>query len=189
MSFIFYRLLLLLCIVGVGMQNIVRKPNEFQYGEDFDLFFRQFCTFAKNVKCDTAAQYNLLLSFLDKKSFRLAEGIVFSNEELAAVALDLDAALPKLKQALIISDELPANVRLRFRKQGNSESLGDFGYAIQGLGITAYTLVVLLLLVTRDLGRVFSFHILRFIFRLFRITWIIFWITCIIFRSREVRFT
>lgn len=120
------------------MQAIVRQPHEFKYGEDFDLFFRQFCTYAKNVKCEAAAQYSLLLSYLDNKSFRLVEGLVFTGDERTAYNADLNAALPKLKRVLTPSEEMPAKVRLRFRKQGATESLGDFGYAIQGLGISAF---------------------------------------------------
>ena len=117
---------------------IVRQPAEFQYGEDFDLFFRQFTTYASNVKCDAAAQYDLLLSYLDKKSFRLVESITFTAQERAAVTGDIAAALTKLKKALTPSDKMPAKVELKFRKQGQNESLSDFGFAIQSLGTSAF---------------------------------------------------
>ena len=120
------------------MQAMVRQPHEFKYGEDFDLFFRQFCTYAKNVKCEVAGQYSLLLSYLDNKSFRLVESLVFTEDEKTAYNASLNAALPKLKRVLTPCDEMPAKVRLMFRKQGATESLGDFGYAIQGLGISAF---------------------------------------------------
>ena len=75
--------------------NIVRQPGEFRYGEDFDLFFRQFCTYAKNVKCDTAAQYDLLLSYLDKKAYRLVEGVVFTDLEKTNISADINVAFSK----------------------------------------------------------------------------------------------
>ncbi len=85
--------------------GIVRQPAEFKYGEDFDLFFRQFKLFAGNVKCEANAQFKLLLSYLDKKSFRLVEGIDFSDTEKTAINADVAAALPKLKKALTPSDK------------------------------------------------------------------------------------
>ena len=75
---------------------IVRQPEEFKYGECFDLFFRIFCTYAKNVKCDPIAQYDLLLSYLDKTSFRLVEQIAYTRNETTAINADINAALPKL---------------------------------------------------------------------------------------------
>ena len=60
---------------------IVRQPGEYQYGDDFDLFFKQFQKYATNVKCEAAAQYDLLLSYLDKKSFRIVECINFTADE------------------------------------------------------------------------------------------------------------
>ena len=119
---------------------IVRQPGVFDYGEDFDLFFRQFTTYARNVKCDPTAQYDLLLSYLDKKSFRLVESIVYTPEELTALKADVTAALPKLKSALTPSDKMPAKVELKFRKQAQNESLSDFGFAIQTLGTNAFGL-------------------------------------------------
>ena len=74
-------------------------------------FFRQFTTYAKNVKCEAASQYSLLLSYLDNKSFRLVEGIDFSEEEKTAYAADLNAALPKLKRILTPSEDMPGKVR------------------------------------------------------------------------------
>ena len=41
------------------MENAVNMPEKFMFGEDFYLFFRQFCTFAKIVKVSQAQQYNL----------------------------------------------------------------------------------------------------------------------------------
>ena len=117
---------------------IVRQPEEFKYGECFDLFFRRFCMYAKNVKCDPTAQYDLLLSYLDKKSFRLADGIAYTARETTTINTDIKAALPKLKKALTPSDKIPAKVELKFRKQGQTETLSDFGFAIQSLGASAF---------------------------------------------------
>ena len=50
------------------MENAVNMPNKFKFVEDFEMFFRQCCTFAKIVNVGKAKQYNLILSFLDKKS-------------------------------------------------------------------------------------------------------------------------
>ena len=115
------------------MENAVNIPEKFKDGEDFDLFFRQFCTFAKIVKVGQAQQYNLILSFLDKKSFRIFEGIQLIDTDKA----DINVDFPKLKKVLTVS-EIPASIELRFRKQLKSESLNDFGYVFQCLGFTAY---------------------------------------------------
>ena len=48
-------------IVPMVMENAVNMPEKFKFGEDFDLFFRQFCTFAKIVKVGQAQYYNLIL--------------------------------------------------------------------------------------------------------------------------------
>ena len=120
---------------SLEMESAVKRPDVFQYGEDFDLFYRQFGTFAKILNIEQARRYNLLLSFLDKKSFNIIEGIVISDNE----KLNIDDVLPKLKKALTVS-KIPANIELRFRKQLYNETLHDFGYAIQCLGSSAYGL-------------------------------------------------
>ena len=94
------------------MENAVNMPEKFKYGEDFDLFFRQFCTFAKIVKVGQAQQYNLILSFLDKKSFRIVEGIQLNDTDNT----NINIAFTKLKKALTVS-AIPASIELRFRKQ------------------------------------------------------------------------
>ena len=60
------------------MENGVNMHENFKLGfvEDFDLFFRKFCTFAKIVKVGQAQQYYLIFRFLDKKSFRIVQGIL-----------------------------------------------------------------------------------------------------------------
>ena len=75
----------------------------------------------------------MILSFLDKKSFRIVEGIQLNYTDKA----DINVAFPKLKKALTVF-AIPASIELRFRKQLESEPLNDFGYVIQCLGFTAY---------------------------------------------------
>ena len=58
--------------------NIVRQPDEFQYGDDFDLFFDRMGAYLTNVKAEAANQYSLFLSYLDPISFRKAQAIVFT---------------------------------------------------------------------------------------------------------------
>ena len=116
----------------------VRKPEKYEYPEDFEIFFRQYKTFAKNVKCEQAAQYDLLLGFLDRKSYQLVEAITFTEAEKTAIAENIDAALPKLKAALTPPDKMPAKIELKFRKQNLKESLSEFGFAIQNLGMSAF---------------------------------------------------
>ena len=117
----------------------VRKPEKYEYPEDFEIFFRQNKTFAKNVKCEATAQYDLMLGFLDRKSYQLVEAITFTDAENTAIAENIDAALPKLKVALTPPDKMPAKIELKFRKQKLNESLGEFGLAIQNLGMSAFS--------------------------------------------------
>ena len=120
------------------MSIFVRKPATHAYPNDFDVFFRQFKTYAKNVGCVEANKFDLLMGFLDSKSYQLVEAITFTTEEKAAIVLSLDAALPKLKEALTPSNKLPADIELKFRKQNTNESLSDFGFVVKTLGIKAY---------------------------------------------------
>ena len=117
----------------VRLAHAVKLPDIFKFGDDFDLFSRQFGTFIKILNVDQAQKYNLLLSFFDKKAFNIAQATEICDID----KLNFDDALPKLKTALTVS-EIPANIELRFRKQLETESLNDFGYAIQCLGFTAY---------------------------------------------------
>ena len=120
-------------IDSVHMAHVVKLPEIFKFGDDFDLFFRQFTTFADAVSVEQAQRYNVMLSFLDKKSFNIVACVDLSESE----KLNFNEALPKLKKAFFTS-EIPASVELRFRKQIESETLHDFGYAIQCLGFKAY---------------------------------------------------
>ena len=118
---------------SVHMAHVVKLPEIFKFGNDFDLFFRQFTTYANAVSVEQAKRYNVMLSFLDKKSFNIVACVDLSESE----KLNFDVALPKLKKAFCTS-EIPASVELRFRKQLQNETLSDFGYAIQSLGFKAY---------------------------------------------------
>ena len=104
----------------------------FKFGNYFDLFFRQFTTFADAVSVEQAQRYNVMLSFLDKKSFNIVACVDLSDSE----KLNFNVALPKLKKAFCTS-EIPASIELRFRKQLDNETLSDFGYAIQSLWFKA----------------------------------------------------
>ena len=84
----------------------------FKFGNYFDLFFRQFTTFADAVSVEQAQRYNVMLSFLDKKSFNIVACVDLSDSE----KLNFNVALPKLKKAFCTS-EIPASIELRFRKQ------------------------------------------------------------------------
>ena len=120
------------------MSIYVCKPAAYTYPDDFDVFFRQFKTYVKNVGCQEANKLDLLMGFLDNKSYQLVESITFTAAEKTAIAADLDAAFPKLREALTPSNKLPADIELKFRKQNTNESLSDFGFAIKTLGIKAY---------------------------------------------------
>lgn len=124
--------------MSTNTAQIVRQPALFVYGENFEVFFRQFRTYATNVKCDTAAQFSLLLSYLDTKSYAEVEKIVFSADEITAYKADLNAALPKLRVALKKPTDMPARVALKFRRQGANESIANFSEAIETLGREAF---------------------------------------------------
>lgn len=118
--------------------NIVRQPDEFQFGSDFDLFFDRMQAFMTNVKAEDGSRYSLFLSFLDPVSFRKAQAIVFTNTHKTNDVVDLTKARSVLKTALSKQAEVPPNVQLRYCIQKKDETISDFGYNIQVLGHKAY---------------------------------------------------
>lgn len=123
--------------MAVNPAAIVKQPSCYKYKEDFDLFFRQFKTYVKNVDCKPDNQFDLLLSFLDSRSYQLVDAIIYTEEEKTEIARTIDSALPKLKKALTPPEKMPAKVELKFCKQVH-ESLSDFGFKIQTLGNRAF---------------------------------------------------
>ena len=74
----------------------------------------------------------MILSLLDKKSFRIVEGFQLNDTDKA----DINIAFTKLKKALTVS-AIPASIELRFRKQLESESYkGMAGNEVNSLDIS-----------------------------------------------------
>ena len=119
--------------------NIVRQPDEFQFGDDFDLFYDRMEAYLTNVKVEAGNQYSLFLSFLDPISFRKAQAIPFTNDHKTDAIVDMKKAKAILKAALSKQAEVPPNVQLRFCIQKKDETISDFGYNIQVLGHKAYS--------------------------------------------------
>ena len=122
----------------MATMNIVRQPDEFKFGEDFDLFFDRFKAYLTNVKCEKKAQFDLFLSFLDPISFRKCQAITFEADHRTEDAIDLDKAAQILKDALSKQVQVPPNIAVRCRTQKTDESISDFGYNIQILGHKAF---------------------------------------------------
>ena len=118
--------------------NIVRQPEEFKFGGDFDIYYERFKAYLVNVKCEQAAQYPLFLSYIDKESFRKVQGITFNDEHKTENKVDLEKAAAVLKEALSKPTKVPPKMVMRYRIQNKGESISDFGYAIQVLGHDAY---------------------------------------------------
>ena len=117
---------------------LAKQPAGFRYGDSFRLFFEQFMNYANTVGCEEAAKVNLLLSFLDSKSFQLAKNIVFSEEEQASIAKDAGLAFPKFNIALSPVETIPARIALKYRMQGPDESINDFLYELRLLADKAF---------------------------------------------------
>lgn len=119
------------------VQVLVKQPSEFEFGDDFGLFFDRFMAFIRHSKCDLKSQYNLFLSYLDDTSFKKVRAIEFTAENKTENAIDLEKSLQLLKTALT-KDDVPINVQLRYRRQKPDESMDDFGDAVRSLGQLLY---------------------------------------------------
>ena len=119
------------------MQILVKQPAEFEFGDDFGLFYDRFMAFIRHSKCEVKSQYNLFLSYLDDTSFKKLRAVQFTNEHKTENVVDLEKALPLLKITLT-KTEIPLNVQLRYRTQKPNETLSDFGEAIRSLGQLLY---------------------------------------------------
>ena len=122
----------------MATMNIVRQPDEFKYGDDFDLFLDRFKAYLTSVKCEKKAQFDLFLTFLDPVSFRKCQAITFEDGHKTENAIDLDKAAQILKDALSKQVQVPPNIAVRCRTQKTDESISDFGYNIQILGHKAF---------------------------------------------------
>ena len=118
--------------------NIVRQPDEFKYGDEFDLFFDRFAAYIVNVKVAKANQFDLFKSFLDASSFRRLQTLTFTDAHKTDTTVDLVKARGLLKDALQKPSAVPFAVQMRFRRQQRAEPIADFGYEMQVLGQKAY---------------------------------------------------
>ncbi len=120
--------------MAAGALNIVRQPDEFKYGIEFDIFFDRVAAYIGSVKVEKAAQFDLFKSFLDSCSFRRVQALVFTDDHKTENAVDLVKARALLKDALQKQATVPYGLQMRYRRQQKSESIADFGYEMQVLG-------------------------------------------------------
>ena len=118
--------------------NFARQPAEFEYGNDFDIFWERFQAFLTASKCEQKSQYSLFLSYLDDISFRRVKALAFGDEHKTESKIDLTKAFVLIKDALTKPAAVPEKISLRYRIQGAGESVSEFGDAIRLLGIKVY---------------------------------------------------
>ena len=66
----------------------VKGPSEFQYGDDFEIFWDRFTAFSLTAKLEEKAMFSLFLSYLDDVSFRRVKTIVFGAEHKSGDGAD-----------------------------------------------------------------------------------------------------
>ena len=114
----------------------IKSPCEFAFGDDVDLFLARFQAFAAATKCEAANRFDLFKSFLDDRSFRRVQAVIFEDAHKTSGAIDLakDATKALLRAALTREPQVPERIALKFKVQGSDETILDFGDAVRLLG-------------------------------------------------------
>ena len=113
--------------------NIVKQPDIFVYGEDFDIFMDRFEAYLTNTNAVKTSHYTLLLSYVDGVSFRKLRSLQFTDEHKTEDVVDLKKARKLLKSVLQKQTTVPYSIQMKYRTQKDKESITDFGYEIQVL--------------------------------------------------------
>ena len=120
--------------------HYIKGPSDFQFGDDFELFWDRFKDFVTSSKCEKASQFSFLKAHLDDRSLRRIQDITFSTEhktepgEAGVVDLSNPSVVQLIKNALTKNPDIPERISLKFKVQGSSEGVVEFGDAIRLLG-------------------------------------------------------
>ena len=117
----------------MGDQAFIRKPSEFKHDCDFSVWYAQFSNFAKAAKIEKANQFVALCSYLDNQSFAIVQSLEIKDTDQA----DPAKYKPVLEKALGLQDKIPPRLALKYRTQGQDESLSDFAMALCKLATKA----------------------------------------------------
>ena len=114
----------------------IKSPAEFAFGDDIDLFLEKFHSFAEATKCEAKGRFDLFKSYLDDRSFRRVQALVFEEGHKTSDAVDMSKEEVKalIRGALIKEPLVPERISLKFRVQSETEEIEDFGDEIRLLG-------------------------------------------------------
>ena len=125
----------------MGSRIAARQPNPYQSGTNFKVWFDQFINFCETVKVGkedpttTATDFKLFLTFLDPKSFHVVQNLKIGADEQK----DLKACFPKLSKALATEEHaIPARISIKYRTQKMVETLIEFAFQLELLGLQAF---------------------------------------------------
>jgi hypothetical protein len=122
-----------------GNFTYAKGPAEFVYGDDFDLFWERFQAFLSAAKCEKKAEVGLFKSFLDDRCFRRVQAITFDDTAHKTDGnIDLTKIKALIKAALAKEPPVPESISLKFKVQGPSEGIIEFGDEIRLLGQKIY---------------------------------------------------
>ena len=114
----------------------IKSPAEFSFGDDINLFLEKFHSFAEATKCEAQGRFDLFKSYLDDRSFRRVQAIVFEAVHKTNDAVDMSKAEVKalIRGALLKEPQVPERISLKFKVQTENEEIEDFGDEIRLLG-------------------------------------------------------
>lgn len=118
--------------------QIAKQPAEFEFGSDFELFFKRFSAYVGALKIEKAQVYDLFTAFLDDQSLRKVTQLQFTDDHKTDNVIDIVKAKPLLKEALTKPYDIPPQVQIRYCLQKHNESITDYANRIQTLGTKAF---------------------------------------------------
>ena len=123
-----------------GLQAYAKGPPDFVLGDDPELFLKRFLRFTASAKCDKASFLGLFTSYLDDRSYRRFDQIVFGDVHKTDDVVDFTKpeVVKLIVERLRVSPKVPEKVEIKFKTQGSSETVEEFGDAIRLLGRRVY---------------------------------------------------
>ena len=118
--------------------SIARHPPEFSISKhSYPIWAKQFRNYCELLQIQNNQRYRTLLSFLDPDSFTIVENLALTQAQRADIFEDEPARL--IKNALSQREtKIPPGYELKFRKQGENESIEKFASELEKLASEAY---------------------------------------------------